>query len=261
MNMTKLEKALVILNSLETAAPDLRISPLSITVVIFLFLGFMLSVPLTNIGMLIWFGVWLALIAPWLGVSFGSLLKPAFILLPFIALIGIFNPLFDHERGLVIYGVSISKGWLSFAGIIIRGLLAVSSSVMLIRICGFRGFCHSLNHLRVPTYLVTQLLMVFRYLKILLEEALTMRQARESRGYGKNGLPLRDWGSFIGALFIRSVERSERIHRAMLSRGFNGKIPDYFNMDHCWKKSDTVFIIFSLCWFLTVRFWDIIKIF
>jgi cobalt/nickel transport system permease protein len=53
-----------------------------------------------------------------------------------------------------------------------------------------------------------------------------MKTARESRGFIASGP--KDWkivAQAAGALFIRSYERGERVHLAMLSRGFNGEMP------------------------------------
>jgi cobalt/nickel transport system permease protein len=53
-----------------------------------------------------------------------------------------------------------------------------------------------------------------------------MRVARESRGFTARSV--RAWPALAtsaGALFIRSYERGERVHLAMLSRGYGGRLP------------------------------------
>jgi cobalt/nickel transport system permease protein len=53
-----------------------------------------------------------------------------------------------------------------------------------------------------------------------------MRIARLSRGFRASGV--RQWGVLAksaGALFIRSYERGERVHLAMVSRGYAGTMP------------------------------------
>lgn len=80
--------------------------------------------------------------------------------------------------------------------------------------------------LRTPPLLVAILGAMYRYLDILIEEFQTMRRAALSR----NLLIHRNWqrlllGHMVGALFIRTLERGERIHQAMLSRGFTGLPP------------------------------------
>jgi cobalt/nickel transport system permease protein len=53
-----------------------------------------------------------------------------------------------------------------------------------------------------------------------------MKVARESRGFQARSV--RSWpviATTAGALFIRSYERGERVHLAMLSRGYTGQLP------------------------------------
>ena len=63
-------------------------------------------------------------------------------------------------------------------------------------------------------------------MKVLAAEMSRMKVARESRGFTATGL--RAWpvlSKSLGALFLRSYERGERVHLAMLSRGYDGKLP------------------------------------
>jgi cobalt/nickel transport system permease protein len=65
-----------------------------------------------------------------------------------------------------------------------------------------------------------------RYLDVVTQEMRRMRIARESRGF--DGRDVRHWpvlARSAGALFIRSYERGERVHLAMLSRGYTGTMP------------------------------------
>ena len=66
-----------------------------------------------------------------------------------------------------------------------------------------------------------------RYLGVVTDELRRMRVARESRAFRGRGV--RAWpvlAASSGALFVRSYERGERVHLAMLSRGFTGRLPD-----------------------------------
>jgi cobalt/nickel transport system permease protein len=65
-----------------------------------------------------------------------------------------------------------------------------------------------------------------RYINVVTDEMERMKVARQARGFEARGI--RDWkvlGSAAAALFIRSYERGERVHLAMLSRGFSGYMP------------------------------------
>lgn len=257
--MSKLEKALTALKAMETRGETVPAPiggvPLTITVVFFL--AILLSIPVTDLKPMLLMALWLAIGAPWLGVSFTSLVARSLVVLPFIALIGIFNPLINTRTAFWIYDIPVSYGWLSFAGIILRGILCVQAALMLIESLGFRALCLSLGRLGMPKFLTNLLLMVYRYIKVLLEEAITMNRARQSRGYGRRKLPIRMWAPFVGQLFLRSINRAEKIHRAMLSRGFNGEIPSMFFQQEKWKVSDTIWTAISATFFVAVRIWGI----
>jgi cobalt/nickel transport system permease protein len=67
-----------------------------------------------------------------------------------------------------------------------------------------------------------------RYLEILVGEVGRMRVAMTSRGYDPRWLwQAKPIATGAGALFVRSYERGERVHAAMLSRGFNGVMPTW----------------------------------
>ena len=83
-----------------------------------------------------------------------------------------------------------------------------------------------LEILRLPSMLVQIATFMLRYLNVVTDEMERMRVARASRGFDAKGL--RHWrvlANSAGALFIRSYERGERVHLAMLSRGYSGELP------------------------------------
>ena len=131
--------------------------------------------------------------------------------------------------------------------------------LILTKLTGFIGICNALRKFGLPKILTVQLLMIFRYISVLLEEASNMRYSMISRGYGEKSFSIKLWTRLIGALFLKSYERSKRIHYAMLSRGFNGFIPlgEKFELSF----SDSLFCILWISVFLCLYFFDISKIF
>ena len=64
---------------------------------------------------------------------------------------------------------------------------------------------------------------MYRYIFILTDEVLRMKQARDSRSFGgKWRWQIKTVGNMVGTLFLRSYERGERVYAAMAARGFNG---------------------------------------
>lgn len=255
--MSKLEEAILTLQEMqstnkESVTPINAICGIIVTVI---YLIAMLSVAVDRIGMLLWFALYPIAASPMLGMSFNRVFKKSLIALPFIAFIGIFNPVFDTAPALTVGSVVVSRGWVTFASIVLRGLMSVQAIVMLVDACGFEGLCRGLRKLGLPGFLVTQLLMVYRYMTVLLIELLAMRRARESRSYGNTRLSLKMWGHMTGQLFIRTVSRAERINRAMLARGFKGTLPLYKKGDSDkLRRRDIVFTAAWIAVFVVLRF-------
>jgi cobalt/nickel transport system permease protein len=79
----------------------------------------------------------------------------------------------------------------------------------------------------MPRAITSTLSFMIRYLDVIADDVRRMRVARQSRGYDPRWLwQARAVATSAGALFIRSYERGERVHLAMLSRGFTGSMPD-----------------------------------
>lgn len=242
--MSKLEKTLTVLDSLELGEKEnmISIDNRSLLIVTVLFLIAMLGIPVEHIDNILWFTLYPIIAAPMFRLKYSKIFLQSLIILPLVLLLAVFNPLIDTAPALTVGGTVISKGWLSFTGILMRGLLSMQALLIMIHASGFIGMVRGMEKLGIPKFLTTQLLMVFRYIKVLIEEVIVMNFAREARSFGKKGLSLRQWGQMIGELFIRSVDRAERIHRSMLARGFDGSIPAYGNLEAGWQLRDVLFI-------------------
>ena len=143
---------------------------------------------------------------------------------PFAFFIGIFNPLLDRAILVHLGPVAISGGWVSFASIMIRFTLTVSAALILIAGTGLNAVCLALDKLGAPRSFVMQLLFLYRYIFVLTDEALRLVRARDLRSFQGRGLGLKVFSFMIGQLLLRTLARARRIHLAMLSRGFEGRI-------------------------------------
>jgi len=144
--------------------------------------------------------------------------------LPVALLVGLPNPLLDRQVLMHWGSVEISGGWLSLLSIVLRALLATAAALALVAVTGFPALCQALGRLGLPQPLVVQLLFLYRYLTLLAEEALRMTTARELRSAGR-ALSMRQYGTLVGSLLLRTWDRAERIHLAMCARGFDGRLP------------------------------------
>ena len=259
MKTSRLEQAIVILNARQMAAADgshiADIDPRALLVVTLFYLVALLSVPVTAAGMLIWFAVYPIVTSLLAHVEYGRVLRQSLYVLPLLLVIGIFNPFYDRATAFMAGGVAVSRGWVSFISIIVRGLLSVQALLLLIRVAGFNGMCDAMRRLRVPRVLVTQLLMVYRYLSVLLSEALTMHRARLARAYGNSSYGPRMWGPFVGQLMLRTIERARCVDMAMKARGFDGSLP--VGPAHRWSTPDTVYCMAWLPVMVILRMADL----
>jgi len=152
------------------------------------------------------------------------IMKKVVMVSPFALFVGIFNPFLDTRTLYTVYGFAVSGGWVSFLSIVIKFILTVSAGLLLIATTSFPGVCYALQRLKVPDIFISQLLFLYRYLFVLLDETMKIVRARDMRSFGKRGQGIRVFSHIIGVLFIRTVEKSERIYQAMLSRGYEGQI-------------------------------------
>lgn len=261
--MSKIEKSLVILDSVSKGGAEgyFRVDPRSLLLVTVIYLCMMLAIPTAHIDVLLWFALYPIIASPLFGLKYSTVFLQSLIILPVVVLLGIFNPIFDKTPVAPIGGLTLTNGWLLFIGIIVRGLLSMQALLILIRTIGFIGIVRAMGALGVPRFLTTQLLMVFRYIRVLIEEGASMKAARDARSYGNKKLSIKLWGVLVGQLFLRSVDRAERVHKAMLSRGFNGEMPVNFYDVARWNWNSTFFLVGSSLLFLFLRLFNLSLLF
>lgn len=118
-------------------------------------------------------------------------------------------------------GIEVSEpGLVAAAALVTKATFGVLASLLLAATTDPRELLAGLERLRVPAQLVQIMGFMVRYLEVVTDELGRMRIARESRGFSARDP--RQWpvlGRSMGALFIRSFERGERVHLAMISRG------------------------------------------
>lgn len=225
----------------ETPTPLNRIDARAQIVTTLVFLVAMLSVPLDRLSEIMLYFTYPLIISAMGGVDYMRLLGRSFVVVPFVALIGIFNVIYDREPVMAVGSIAVTRGWVELVSIVLRGVLSVQAVMLLIRSTGYYRLCRSMQRLGAPAVLSTQLLMVYRYTYVLMEEALAMSRARSARCFGRRSYPLNMWGMMIGQLLMRAFERSRLIDRAMSARGFTGRMPPLMNDRQVWQTSDTVF--------------------
>ncbi|MFT4010054.1 MAG: cobalt ECF transporter T component CbiQ [Nocardioidaceae bacterium] len=126
-----------------------------------------------------------------------------------------------------VFGLTVSKaGLVGGIALLVKGTLGVLASLLLAATTTPQELLAGLDRLRMPQQLVAIMGFMIRYLDVVTDEMRRMSVARRSRGFeARNPKHWPALAASVGALFIRSYERGERVHLAMLSRGYDGRMP------------------------------------
>lgn len=173
---------------------------------------------------------------------------------PFVLMVGLFNPLLERETALWLGAVPVSAGWLSLLSILLRAAVAITTTLALVASTGMPALCNAMNCLRVPRALTLQLWLLYRYLFVLGAEASRMDTARRLRAGAQPRPNLATWAALLGQLLLRSVDRAQRLHQAMLARGFAGSLP---SAPMQWRPADSAFLAGWCAFFIAVRTLDL----
>lgn len=183
------------------------------------------------------------------------LLKRILPVLPFVIGIGIFNPFFDKRVLAYISGITVTGGWVSFLVLVIKCALLVLAALILIATTGMDGTAAALRLLWVPKIFTLQLLLTYRYISVLADEAHRVSNAYSLRAPGQKGIRFSEWGSLAGQMLIRTIDRAQRVYHAMELRGFNGEYNTGY--DRAIYLSDVFYMVLWIAFFILARFIDI----
>lgn len=256
--MSRLEAALADLRLADTlAARDTalaRLDPRAKIVATLAFLVAVVSFDRYAVAALLPFALYPVALVAMGEVPWRWLARKLAIAAPFAILLGIANPLFDRAPMAIAGDASLAAGWVSFASILVRFALTVSAALAVIAGTGMHALCAGLAALGTPRVFTAQLLFLWRYAFVLGGEGARMATAREARG-GRGSPTLAVYGSLAGHLLLRAFERAERIHRAMLARGFDGEIRSLRALR--WTNRDTAFVAGWVAFFAIARAFDL----
>ena len=201
-----------------------RLDPRSKLVATLAFIITVVSFPKYEIAGLLPFSLFPAIFFSMGDIPVRFIMKKVLVVSTFALFIGIFNPLLDRQIVTSFLGLPISGGCISFLSIILKFFLTITAALLLIATTSFPGICHALQKMGMPEIFVSQLLFLYRYIFVLVDEAMKIVRARDMRSFGRKGRGVKAFISLVGTLFLRTVERAERVYQAMLSRGFTGKL-------------------------------------
>ncbi len=192
------------------------------------------------------------------GIPVGTCFRKLRFVLPLVMAVGLFNPLFDRAPLLMLGHVAVSGGVVSMLTLMAKGVFCLMASFLLMATTPIDSLCAALRQLHVPGMLVTLLLLTYRYVGVMTEELSVMTDAYHLRAPGQRGIHHSAWGSFLGQLLLRSMDRAQELYGSMQLRGFRGEF-HYARVKPCTPR-DAVFFAVSVAAFLTVRWVPVAKL-
>ena len=173
------------------------------------------------------------------GLGIGYVLKRALLALPFVLAA---LPVIFTLKGTSIFTIPLGpwnltaslEGLERFIGVALKSWISLQAAIVLASSTPFPELLQAMRAVGIPRLLVGMFGLMWRYLFVLVDEALRLMRARAARSGQSAGTSKRSGGSMAwrarvaggmaGNLFLRAFERSERIFVAMLSRGYDGEV-------------------------------------
>ncbi len=180
------------------------------------------------------------------------------IVLPLVMAVGVFNPIFDRAPLLVLGGVTVSGGVVSMLTLMLKGVFCLMASFLLIATTPIDSICAALRKLHVPGMLVTLLLLTYRYVGVMTNELAVMTDAYHLRAPGQKGIHVSAWGSFLGQLLLRSMDRAQELYSSMLLRGYHEHF-HYADMKK-FRSVDLAYMLGCVLIFLLLRFGNLTQL-
>ena len=257
--MNKMEKALSELGQMdelavrESPVHDLNAGAKILSTVVYILI--VMSFDKYDLSGLVPMVLWPVLLFQMSGIPVRTCFYKLRIVLPLVMAVGLFNPLFDRDIMLRIGTIGVSGGTISMITLMLKGVFCLMASFLLVATTPFDSICAALSRIHVPGILVTLLLLTYRYVGVMTEELAVMTDAYHLRAPGQKGIHISAWGSFLGQLLLRSMDRAQELYSSMLLRGFHQHF--HYAPVRPFKSRDAVFLLLSIAFFILVRYFDI----
>lgn len=208
------------------ASPVHRLPPQCKLVAVLVFVLLVVATPRERLWA---FGLYAALLAGVAAVAripFGMVARRIVIEVPFVAF-AFLMPFVANGEKVTVLGLRLSESGLWGAwNILAKGTLGVVASILLAATTEPRLLLLGIERLGMPTLITQIATFMLRYGDVVTAELGRMKVARASRGFeARDVRATRVLAKSAGALFLRSYERGERVHLAMVSRGYDGRMP------------------------------------
>jgi cobalt/nickel transport system permease protein len=141
--------------------------------------------------------------------------------LPLVCAVGIFNPILDRTPAFPLGSFVVTTGMISMVTLMTKGVLCLMASFLLMATTKIDSLCAALRKLHVPAMMVSLLQLTYRYVGVMTDELAVMTDAYHLRAPGQKGIHISAWGSFLGQLLLRSMDRAQELFSSMMLRGYH----------------------------------------
>jgi len=186
-------------------------------------------------------------------------LKRSLVVVPFVLLIAAFIPFFKPGRVIAAYSFATLKLTISYEGVMVlwntlaKSYLAALCMILLTSSTKFAELLKSINQHPSLSIITTVLSFMYRYLFVIQDELMMMKQAKEARSVGgSRWFQTKALANMTGVLFIKAYERAEFVYLAMCSRGFDGSFHTFD--DRHMSSRDILFLMCFVMVMTGIRF-------
>lgn len=236
-------------------SPVHTLHPLCKLLVTILYIGITVSFPKYNFSGLVMMVLYPVIAFQLSGIPVGLCFYKLRVVMPLVCAVGLANPFLDHTPLIQLGTITVTGGVISMITLMLKGIFSLMASFLLIATTSIDVLCAALRTLHVPGILTTLLLLTYRYIGVMLDEVSVMTEAYSLRAPGQKGIHISAWGSFLGQLLMRSMDRAEELYSSMVLRGFNGNF--FYAGIPAFRLKDFLYMAVCTAVFLCARFYDI----
>ncbi len=260
--MNKMEKALRELSQMDSLAsgnsPIHRLNPIAKLLTTIIYIILVVSFHKYDLSGIVPMVLWPIALFAVSGIPVRTCFYKLRIVLPLVMAVGLVNPFFDHTPVLRIGSVTVSGGVVSMITLMLKGLFSLMASFLLMATTPIDSLCGALRKLHVPGVIVTLLLLTYRYAGVMTQELSVMTDAYHLRAPGQKGIHFSAWGSFLGQLLLRSMDRAQELYSSMLLRGYREKF--FYAKEKPFGLTDAVYLIACVGVFFLLRFFSVAQL-
>lgn len=164
----------------------------------------------------VFYGALLAVVFAYSRLPLGPIVGRVLALLPFVLL-----------TGWSMRAASGGQTGPALAVIVMKAVYATVAVFLMVSTTPFPQLLKAMEWMRCPSIMIRMLSFLYRYIYLILDEFMKMRQAQLSRtvcGRSSTAHRLKIFSSILGHLFVRSYEKGERVYLAMCARGYDGRV-------------------------------------